>query len=74
MKNKIVNEGIVQSYRPERGYGFLFDEDGTVFFVHATEVPADQRPLRPGQRVRFEIVPGIPGKNDCAINVRVLED
>jgi superfamily II DNA/RNA helicase len=58
--------GTVSSYNPNRGYGFISRRGGADVFVHVSALGGNE--LRPGQRVRFELVPGRRGQQ--AHNVR----
>jgi superfamily II DNA/RNA helicase len=58
--------GTVSSYNPSRGYGFISRRGGADVFVHVSALGGGE--LRPGQRVRFELVPGKRGQQ--AHNVR----
>jgi len=52
--------GTVKWFDPRRGYGFIGRDGAVDVFVHADEVRAD-RPLAPGDRVRFTVAEGRRG-------------
>lgn len=52
--------GTVKWFDPCRGYGFIGRDGATDVFVHADEVRGE-RPLAPGDRVRFEVAEGRRG-------------
>lgn len=55
-------QGTVRWFDPERGFGFLATEDGSPdIFVHAKEILGEQRVLREGQGVEFEVGEGDRG-------------
>lgn len=46
--------GVVQSWSDERGFGFIVDDKGRVFFVHYTEIVAKGfKTLKIKQKVVF---------------------
>ncbi len=50
--------GTVRQWYPDRGYGFISNDQGDRFFVHATEIRTVDKPtLREGQAVEFKGVP-----------------
>ena len=56
-------EGTVKSFNPEKGYGFISQEDGEDLFVHFSEIQMDGfKTLDEGQRVSFEVTTGQNGK------------
>jgi len=59
--------GTVSSYNASRGYGFISRRGGADVFVHVSALGGAE--LVPGQRVRFELVPGKRGQQ--AHNVRL---
>jgi CspA family cold shock protein len=68
-----VLQGTVRWFDPERGFGFLAPDDGSAdIFVHAKEILGDQRVLREGQAVEFEVGEGDRGPQ--ARGVRVTGD
>jgi CspA family cold shock protein len=65
-------EGKVKWFNPDKGYGFIEQEDGDDLFVHFTEIQIDGfKTLEEGAPVEFEITQGRNGK-DQASNVRKL--
>jgi cold shock CspA family protein len=68
-----VPQGVVRWFDTERGFGFLdLGEDAEDLFVHASEILGDERVLREGQEVEFEIGEGDRGPQ--ARRVRVTGD
>ena len=75
--NDILNNnekiGIVKWFEKEKGYGYIESDDGLDVFVHFTAINMDTyRPLKEGERVKFEIVSGDKGVQ--ASNVMIIED
>ena len=63
--------GKVKWFNPEKGFGFLSQEDGPDVFVHRDALPAGTTELKPGQRVEYGVVAGRRG--DQALQVVVLD-
>lgn len=62
-KGKTMAEGKVKWFNPEKGYGFISQEDGEDLFVHFSEIQMDGfKTLDEGQAVTFEITTGQNGK------------
>lgn len=57
--------GKVKWFDPEKGFGFIAQDNGEDLFVHHTEVSEQ---ISEGQEVNFEIGEG--RKGPCAVNVR----
>lgn len=56
-------EGVVKWFNPEKGYGFISQNDGEDLFVHFSEIQTDGfKTLDEGQRVSFEVTTGQNGK------------
>ena len=56
-------EGVVKWFNPEKGYGFISQNDGEDLFVHFSEIKMDGfKTLDEGQRVSFEVTTGQNGK------------
>ncbi len=56
-------EGVVKWFNPEKGYGFISQNDGEDLFVHFSEIQMDGfKTLDEGQRVSFEVTTGQNGK------------
>jgi CspA family cold shock protein len=66
----IVPSGKVKWFDPERGFGFLSQDDGPDVYVHADALPEGAN-LKAGARVEFGIAQGRRG--DQALQVRVLD-
>ena len=55
--------GTVKWFNPEKGYGFISQEDGEDLFVHFSEIQMDGfKTLDEGDVVTFEITTGQNGK------------
>ena len=64
-------EGTVKWFNPEKGYGFISQNDGEDLFVHFSEIKMDGfKTLDEGQKVEFDLVAG--NKGPQADNVRPL--
>jgi len=44
--------GVVETFNPDKGWGFAKGEDGESYYLHRSEVEGGRLPL-PGQQVRF---------------------
>jgi CspA family cold shock protein len=66
--------GTVKWFNPSAGYGFIEPDDGSGFaFVHKVAIEnADLKVLVEGQKVRYDRVPGMDGK-DAAENIVILD-
>ena len=60
-------KGTVKSFSPQHGYGFLIGDMDEIFFFHAKEWKAINKPMR-GMSVEFE--PIITEKGSRATNIR----
>lgn len=74
-----VENGIVEWFNPERGYGFIKCDDGKDIFVHFSKIIADDgrfKIIYQGDKVEFEIinVDRSNGQKVQAINVRVIDE
>ncbi len=64
--------GTVKWFSPEKGYGFIQQENGPDVFVHFSAISgAGYRNLEENQKVEFEITEGQKGPQ--AANVRLVE-
>ncbi len=64
--------GTVKWFSPEKGYGFIQQENGPDVFVHFSAISgAGYRNLEENQKVEFEITEGQKGPQ--AANVRPVE-
>lgn len=65
-------EGVVKWFNPEKGYGFISQNDGEDLFVHFSEIQMDGfKTLDEGQRVSFEVTTGQNGKLQASNVVRL---
>ncbi len=56
-------EGTVKWFNPEKGYGFISQEDGEDLFVHFSEIKMDGfKTLEEGAAVQFDVTEGQNGK------------
>ncbi len=63
--------GKVKWFDPEKGFGFLSQEDGPDVYVRSEALPDGVTTLKAGTRVEFGIAQGRRG--DQALQVRVLD-
>ena len=55
-------QGTVKWFNPEKGYGFIRQENGEDIFVHYSSIAGDGfRSLEEGQKVEFDVAPGRKG-------------
>jgi CspA family cold shock protein len=66
-----VPSGKVKWFDPEKGFGFLSQDDGPDVYVHSDALPDGVTTLKPGSRVEFGIAQGRRG--DQALQVHVLD-
>jgi len=63
--------GTVKWFNPEKGFGFIRQENGEDVFVHYSSIQGQGfKSLEEGQRVSFDITPGRKGPQ--ATNVHKL--
>ena len=56
-------EGTVKWFNPEKGYGFISQNDGEDLFVHFSEIKKDGfKTLDEGAAVAFDVTTGQNGK------------
>ncbi len=56
-------EGSVKWFNPEKGYGFISQNDGEDLFVHFSEIKMDGfKTLDEGAAVAFDVTTGQNGK------------
>ena len=53
--------GKVKWYDPEKGFGFITQDEGEDVYVRASVLPDDVTELKPGQRVDMDIAAGRRG-------------
>lgn len=63
--------GKVKWYDPEKGFGFLSQEDGEDVYVRASALPAGVETLKAGQRVEFGMAAGRRGPQ--ALSLTLIE-
>jgi len=62
--------GKVKWFNPDKGFGFIEQEDGEDIFVHFSEIQEEGfKTLDEGQEVEFEVTTGNQGKPQAS-NVR----
>jgi cold shock protein len=67
-----VPTGKVKWFDPEKGFGFLSQDDGPDVYVHADALPAGTaKTIKPGTKVEFGIAQGRRG--DQALQVRIID-
>ena len=65
-------QGTVKWFNPEKGYGFISQNDGEDLFVHFSEIKMDGfKTLDGGAAVEFDVTTGQNGKLQAS-NVRKL--
>ena len=65
----LVATGTVKWFNPDKGYGFISQEDGPDVFVHFSAITGEgYRNLEENQKVEFDITQGQKGPQ--ATNVR----
>jgi cold shock protein len=70
-RGMIVPSGKVKWFDPEKGFGFLSQDDGPDVYVHSDALPEGTTNLKAGTRVEFGIAQGRRG--DQALQVKVLD-
>ena len=61
--------GTVKWFNPDKGYGFITQDDGPDVFVHFSAIQGEgYRNLEENQKVEFDVTPGQKGPQ--AANVR----
>jgi cold shock protein len=66
-----VPTGKVKFFNPDKGFGFLSNDEGDDVFVHRDALPEGMTELKSGTRVEYGIVSGRKGNQ--AMQVRVLD-
>jgi CspA family cold shock protein len=66
-----VPTGKVKFFNPEKGFGFLSNDEGDDVFVHRDALPEGMTELKSGTRVEYGVVSGRKGNQ--AMQVRVLD-
>ena len=58
-KEETMAEGTVKWFNPEKGYGFISQNDGEDLFVHFSEIKMDGfKTLDEGAAVQFDVTTG----------------
>ncbi len=66
-----MTTGTVKWFNPDKGYGFISQEDGPDVFVHFSAIQGEGfRSLEENQKVEFEVTEGPKGPQ--AANVRPI--
>ncbi|HEY7283270.1 MAG TPA: cold-shock protein [Actinomycetota bacterium] len=66
-----MTTGTVKWFNPEKGFGFITQEEGPDVFVHFSAIQGDgYRNLEENQKVEFDVTQGQKGPQ--ASNVRVV--
>ena len=65
-------EGTVKWFNPEKGYGFISQNDGEDLFVHFSEIKMDGfKTIDEGKDVSFDVTTGQNGKLQASNVVRL---
>lgn len=71
-KRITMAEGTVKWFNPEKGYGFVSQEDGEDLFVHFSEIKMDGfKTLEEGAAVSFDVTTGQNGKLQASNVVKI---
>ncbi len=62
--------GRVKFFDQQRGFGFITGDNGDRVYLHASVLPADAPPPRPGTRVEYGVADGRRGPQ--AISLRII--
>ena len=63
-----MNKGTVKWFNNQKGFGFIYDEQGNDVFVHYSGIQSNGfKSLEEGQEVEFEVIEGQKGPQ--AVNV-----
>jgi CspA family cold shock protein len=74
MENPMAT-GRVKWFDPDKGFGFIVNEDGIDVFVHYTEINHEGfRCLRTGQKVEFTLVDSKKGMQGKSVKIIFDED
>ncbi len=67
-----MQTGTVKLWQSAKGYGFILGDDDEEYFVHIgdLDITLQNRGLREGQRVSFDIRSDLKGEK--AVNVRIV--
>ncbi len=61
--------GTVKWFNPEKGFGFIRQENGEDIFVHYSSINGQGfKSLEEGQRVTFDVTPGRKGPQASNVN------
>ena len=63
-----MKTGTVKWFNPEKGFGFITDENGKDIFVHFKDVNGGVNAIREGDSVEYEVTEGRKGPQ--AVNVK----
>ena len=63
--------GRVKWYDPEKGFGFLSQEDGEDVYIRSSALPAGVEALKSGQRVEFGVASGRRGPQ--ALSLKLID-
>lgn len=56
-----MKTGTVKWFNPEKGFGFITDENGKDIFVHFKDVIGGVNAIREGDSVEYEVTEGRKG-------------
>lgn len=72
VKVPVKVKGIVKTFNPKKGSGFILSEDGKQVYVHSRDVETWGQPLKESDRVEFEVISVSIGTGWTAKAVTIL--
>jgi len=59
----------VKWFDVEKGFGFIASDEGDEAFLHASALPDESNPPKPGTRVEYSIADGRRGPSALSVNI-----
>jgi cold shock protein len=74
LKDRLMAQGTVKWFNPDKGYGFIQPDDGSEdVFVHMRQVEsAGMHGLNEGQKIAFDVVANPKNGKSSAENLRAV--